>query len=234
MSKPGALASVIAPVHRLGWPFVGIAAVVTLLLGLVAQPLFWLGAILTAWVAYFFRDPARVTPDDPDLVISPADGLVQSVEPRVPPKELGLGTEPLPCVAVFMNVFDVHVNRAPVTGTVERLTYRPGKFVNAALDKASSDNEALAWVFRTHDGERYGLMQIAGLIARRIVRFKEAGAELAAGERLGMIRFGSRCDVYLPADAVPLVCVGQKALAGETVLADRKRSNRPAPRGIAR
>ncbi|WGF90585.1 phosphatidylserine decarboxylase [Marinivivus vitaminiproducens] len=233
MASPSALATVLAPVHRAGWPFVAIAAVVTLLLALVAQPLFWLGLILTAWVAYFFRDPARVTPDDPDLVISPADGTVQTVGLRTPPAELGLGDEPVPCVCIFMNVFDVHINRAPVSGAVERKVYRPGKFLNAALDKASEDNERLGWVLRTAGGERFALVQIAGLVARRIKSFAQEGQTLAAGERLGLIRFGSRCDVYMPQGMAPLVCVGQKTLAGETVLADGRR-NVQARAGVVR
>lgn len=233
MASPSALASVLAPVHRAGWPFVAIAAVITVLLALVAQPLFWIGLIITAWVAYFFRDPARVTPDDPDLVISPADGTIQDVGMRVPPAELGLGSEAMPCVCIFMNVFDVHINRAPVAATVERKAYRPGKFLNAALDKASDDNERLGWVLRTAGGDRYALVQIAGLVARRIVSFAQEGQNLTAGERLGLIRFGSRCDVYMPQGITPIVCVGQKALAGETVLADGRR-NAQARQGVVR
>ncbi|HET6518593.1 MAG TPA: phosphatidylserine decarboxylase [Geminicoccaceae bacterium] len=228
MRLPKNLETVLVPIHRAGWPFVAAFFAVAVLLGLLWQPLFWLGLILTAWCAYFFRDPPRVTPEGGELVVSPADGVVQAVQPRTPPPEIGLGAEPRMCVSVFMNVFDVHVNRAPVTGTVTRLAYHPGKFYNASLDKASTDNERQSIRLRTDDGEEIGLVQIAGLVARRIVRGGTAeGRRVLAGERIGMIRFGSRCDVYLPDGLTPLAVVGQRAVAGETVFADGRRNLPP-------
>ncbi len=215
-----AFRAVIVPIHREGWPFVGAFALAALVLGLIASPLGWIGAILTAWCAYFFRDPPRVTPSRAGLVISPADGVVQSIGPAVPPPELELGEDRLTRISVFMNVFDVHINRAPVDGTVERIAYRPGKFLNASLDKASEDNERLSLLIETAEGKSFGVVQIAGLVARRIIRWVEVGEALEAGQRFGMIRFGSRVDVYLPEGAVPLAVVGQRAVAGETVLAD--------------
>lgn len=215
-----AFRAVIVPIHREGWPFVGAFALATLVLGLIAAPLGWIGAILTAWCAYFFRDPPRVTPSRAGLVISPADGVVQSIGPAEPPPELELGEGRLTRISVFMNVFDVHINRAPVDGTVERIAYRPGKFLNASLDKASEDNERLSLLIETAEGKSFGVVQIAGLVARRIIRWVEVGEALEAGQRFGMIRFGSRVDVYLPEGAVPLAVVGQRAVAGETVLAD--------------
>ena len=162
----------------------------------------------------------RVTPDDPSLVTSPADGVISAVRDRVPPPELGLGAQPLPCVSVFLNIFDVHVNRTPVPGTVEARAYHAGTFVNAALDKASEANERQSFRIRTSSGRHIGLVQIAGLVARRIVGFADPGDELHPGQRIGLIRFGSRCDVYLPDGIVPLVIEGQRAVAGETVLAE--------------
>jgi phosphatidylserine decarboxylase len=227
MHLPKNLETVLVPIHRAGWPFIGGFFAVAVLLGLLWAPLFWLGLIVVAWATYFFRDPPRVTPQDPELVVSPADGVIQAVQPRTPPPEIGLGAEPRTCVSVFMNVFDVHVNRAPVTGTVAKIAYHPGKFYNASLDKASTDNERQSILIRTDDGEEVGLVQIAGLVARRIVRGVEDGRRVLAGERVGMIRFGSRCDVYLPDGLSPLVVVGQRAIAGETVFADGRRNLPP-------
>lgn len=215
----GAIASVIAPVHRAGWPFIASALVLGMALALLWLPLLWLGALLAAACAYFFRDPTRVTPDDPALVVSPADGRVQRVGLRRPPSELGLGEHPLPCVSVFLSVLDVHVNRTPAAGRVAAKVHHPGRFLNAASDKSSDENERQGWVIATPAGHRVGLVQIAGLIARRIVTFAGEGAVLAAGDRVGLIRFGSRCDVYLPEGVVPIVLEGQRAVAGETVLA---------------
>ena len=212
--------SVLVPIHRAGWPIIAVFAVVTLLLFLVAQPLGWLGLILTAWCVYFFRDPDRVTPIRPGLVVSPADGRVQAIVPATPPTELGLPQQAWTRVSIFLNVFDVHVNRAPADGTVERVEYRAGTFVNASLDKASEDNERSAVSLRLADGRHLAFVQIAGLVARRIVCHAFPGQIIRAGERYGMIRFGSRVDVFLPAGVAPLVVVGQKAIAGETVIAD--------------
>ncbi|MBS4082332.1 MAG: phosphatidylserine decarboxylase [Rhizobiales bacterium] len=208
-----------APVHPEGYLFIGVFALASLVLFIVWKPLGWIGVVLTLWCVYFFRDPVRVTPVRDGLVIAPADGKISSVSLAVPPIELGLGSESLPRVSIFMSVFDVHVNRSPVSGEIERIVYRPGKFLNADLDKASEDNERNGLVVRTPSG-RYGVVQIAGLVARRIVCFVKEGQLVSAGERIGLIRFGSRVDVYLPAGTKPLVSVGQYALGGETVIAD--------------
>ncbi|MEM9441421.1 MAG: phosphatidylserine decarboxylase, partial [Pseudomonadota bacterium] len=162
------------------------------------------------------------------IVVSPADGEIQAITKRQPPPEMDLGDRPLTCISVFLNVFDVHVNRTPVPGVITRLAYHPGKFLNAALDKASDENERQSFRIETADGDVYGLVQIAGLVARRIVGFVEEGDQLHAGERVGLIRFGSRCDVYLPDGIVPLVVTGQRAIAGETVLADNRRDEAPS------
>jgi phosphatidylserine decarboxylase len=232
MAAPGSLSSVLPTVHRAGWPFVGAFLLVAVLLGWLWQPLFWLGLLATAWCVYFFRDPVRVTPDDPALIVSPADGVVVTTGERIPPPELELGQQPLPCVGIFMNVFDVHVNRTPAVGTVARRAYHPGKFLNASFDKSADENERQSFKIRTTSGREIGLVQIAGLVARRIIGFVDEGATLAAGERVGLIRFGSRCDVYLPEGVEPLVLIGQRALAGETVLADLF-GNQPKRQGRA-
>jgi phosphatidylserine decarboxylase len=183
------------------------------------QPLGWVALILTTWCIYFFRDPPRVTPLVDGLVIAPADGRVSQLTMAVPPAELGLGAEPLPRISIFMSVFDCHVNRSPVAGSIERVVYRPGKFINADLDKASEDNERNAFIIAAPN-YRIGVVQIAGLLARRIVPFVREGENLTAGQRIGMIRFGSRVDVYLPPGVKPLAGVGQSAIAGETIIAD--------------
>lgn len=206
------------PIRHEGMPFVVIAAIAALVFGLLWSPLFWVGAIITAWVAYFFRDPPRVSPQDANLVLSPADGRVTSTGPAVPPPELGLGTEPLPRVSVFLSIFNCHVNRAPVAGRVGRVAYSPGKFFNAELDKASEHNERNALVIETQHGP-VGVVQIAGMVARRIICWTAEGEELAGGQRFGMIRFGSRLDVYLPKGAAIIVDPGQTAIAGETTIA---------------
>ncbi len=209
----------LVPVHREGYPFIGAFALVTLILFWLWQPLGWIGLFLTGWCCYFFRDPPRVTPVRPGLVVSPADGRVSRVGLFVPPKEMEMGDTALPRVSIFMSVFDCHVNRAPIAGTIDRIVYRAGKFINADLDKASEDNERNALVLDV-GGQKIGVVQIAGLIARRIVCFVREGGSLGAGERFGLIRFGSRLDVYLPAGTVPVVSEGQIAIAGETVLAE--------------
>jgi phosphatidylserine decarboxylase len=208
----------LVPIHREGWPFIAIFAVIANLLAWIWGPLGWVGAILTAWCAYFFRDPVRTVPVGEGLVISPADGRVSMIAPAVPPSELGLSNEPMTRISIFMNVFNCHVNRVPVAGRIEAIAYRPGLFLNAELDKASEDNERNAIIVNT-GRERYGVVQIAGLIARRIVSFVEEGDELGVGERFGLIRFGSRVDVYLPDGVEPVVGVGQTMVAGETVIA---------------
>ncbi len=214
------LKTVMAPIHREGWPFIGLFFGATVLLGWLWGPLVVPGLLLTAWCAYFFRDPDRVTPTRGGFVISPADGVVQMIEPAAPPAELDMGDVPLTRVSIFMNVFNVHVNRVPVDGAVVRLAYRPGKFINASLDKASEFNERQAVRVVMADGREVAFVQIAGLIARRILCNLANDQAVRAGERFGMIRFGSRVDVYLPKDVTPSVCVGQISVAGETVLAD--------------
>ncbi len=208
------------PIHREGWPFIALFAVAAVLLGLAWAPLGWAGAVLTAWCATFFRNPDRVTPTRPGLVISPADGIVCMVGDAVPPAELGLGAQPRPRISVFMSVFDVHINRLPVDGTVTKVAYRPGKFLNASLDKASEDNERLGLAIALADGRDVACVQVAGLVARRIKCDIAEGAAGRAGERYGLIRFGSRVDVYLPDGVAALVACGQRMIAGETVLAD--------------
>lgn len=208
----------ITPIHPEGYVFIAAFAVGALILSWIWSPLGWIGLVLTLWCAYFFRDPVRVTPVDESLVISPADGVVCSVGVYPPPPELGLGEGAMTRVSIFMSVFDCHVNRTPVDGRVMRVAYKPGLFVNADLDKASEDNERNGFVIESPRGV-FGVVQIAGLIARRIVSFSKEGDTVATGERIGLIRFGSRVDVYMPPGCSPLVAVGSKAVAGETVIA---------------
>ena len=214
------LKTVLVTVHSAGWPFIVLFASVGILMTWMFAPLGFVGLVLTTWCIYFFRDPPRVTPDGDGLVISPADGVVQSIVQAAPPAELEMGPEPRTRVAVFMNVFNVHVNRIPITGTISATAYRPGKFFNASLDKASELNERNSLKITTKDGQDIGFVQIAGLIARRIICNAKVGDWMHAGERFGVIRFGSRVDVYLPDGVAPKVLVGQLAVAGETVLAD--------------
>ncbi|MFP6743330.1 MAG: phosphatidylserine decarboxylase [Alphaproteobacteria bacterium] len=227
----GALDTVLVPFRREGWPFIAGFALVAVALGLIAAPLGWIGALLTAWCAYFFRDPARVTPTEAGLVISPADGLVQSIGPATPPPELGMDGGERTRISVFMNVFDIHVNRMPADGVVTALAYRPGRFLNASLDKASEHNERQSVRMTTADGKDLAIVQIAGLVARRILCWVGDGQQVGAGERFGMIRFGSRVDVYLDDGMIPLAIPGQKAIGGETVLA---RSVQPGENASAR
>ncbi|MCP9626241.1 phosphatidylserine decarboxylase [Rhodopseudomonas palustris] len=219
MSIVNSVRAQIPPVHREGYPFIAAFALATSVLFLIWAPLGWIGVVLTIWCALFFRDPVRVTPIRDGLVVAPADGRVSMVVQIIPPPALGLGDKPLPRVSIFMSVFNCHVNRSPVAGRVERIIYSPGKFINAELDKASEDNERNSLVISTPTGQ-IGVVQIAGLVARRIVSFVREGQPLAVGERFGLIRFGSRLDVYLPEGTKPLVSEGQTAIAGETVLAD--------------
>lgn len=213
--------SALVPVHREGYRFIAIFAAVSLLAFWFLPDFFgWVGVVLTAWCAYFFRDPVRSTPLRAGLVVSPADGRVSSIEEVDVPPELELGFIRANRISVFMNVFDVHVNRSPVEGRITRLTYIPGKFLNAELDKASEHNERQALSIEMADGGVIGVVQIAGLVARRIVKFVDTGDLLLAGQRFGLIRFGSRVDVYVPVGVEPHVAVGQRSIAGETVLAD--------------
>jgi len=218
MSLSHSIRNAFVPVHKAGWPFVAGFLGVSVILGFLWEPLFWVGLLLTAWCAYFFRDPERVTPTDDRLVISPADGIVSAVGPAVPPAELGLGADAMLRISVFMNVFSCHINRAPVRGRISRIEHRAGKFLNAELDKASIENERNGLVIESPNGP-IGVVQIAGLVARRILCWANAGEEIATGRRFGLIRFGSRVDVYLPSGAVARVASGQTSIAGETVLA---------------
>ncbi len=211
---------VAVPMHKEGRKFVAIFAAISVVLGLIWQPLFWLGAGVTVWCYYFFRNPVRIVPQEAGLVISPADGIVSLIEELTPPADMGLGREPLTRVSVFMNVFNCHVNRAPIAGKVTSVVYHHGKFLNASLDKASMHNERNSVTIEAADGVRIGVVQIAGLVARRIVCFVSEGDTLGVGHRFGLIRFGSRLDIYLPKGVAPLVAVGQTSVAGETVLAD--------------
>ena len=215
-----ALKQVLVPIHPEGRAFIALFAIATVALGLIWSPLFVVGGVLTVWCAYFFRDPARVTPVRPGLVVSPADGVIQRITDAKPPEALGMADHHVPRISVFMNVFDVHVNRAPIDGTVLKMDYRPGKFLNASLDKASTDNERLAYRIEAPNEKELAMVQIAGLVARRILAEVDEGDDIKAGQRIGMIRFGSRVDIYLPRGTSVLVCEGQRAVAGETVFAD--------------
>ena len=215
--------SVFVTIHREGHKFIGVFAVVTFLFFLMGSNfLVTIGIILTIWCVYFFRDPDRITPQKEGLIIAPADGVVQSVKDSVPPAELEMGTNTCTRVSIFMNVFDVHVNRVPVDGKVVSQAYTPGKYLNASLEKACEDNERHAILMETASGKNIAFVQIAGLVARRILCWAEDGNEMKAGERFGLIRFGSSVDVYLPKGVHSLVSVGQTAIAGETVIANEK------------
>ncbi len=212
----------LAPIHRDGHKFIAIAGGLALLFFLIWPPLAWILVIAALWIAYFFRDPDRVTPQREGLIIASADGRISSVEAVRPPVELGLGPEERVRISTFLSILDVHITRAPVAGRIERSIYVPGAFLNAALDKASEENERRALIIQRPDGTQIAVVQIAGLIARRIVAFVHEGDSVGAGERIGLIRFGSRVDVYLPPGKTALISVGQLAIAGETVLADLK------------
>jgi len=226
MSIIDSLRKAAVPIHPEGYIFVAGFAIAAFFLNWLSPTLGWVGFISTAWCAYFFRDPPRVTPLREGLIVSPADGAVCSIGFFLPPPELGLGAEPMQRVSIFMSVFDVHVNRAPISGRITKIAYKPGIFVNADLDKASEDNERNGLIIDTKIG-RFGVVQIAGLIARRIVCFTREGEQIGVGDRFGLIRFGSRVDVYMPSSARVTVAVGSRAVAGETVLADMT-ANAPA------
>ena len=211
---------VFPPLHREGPKFVAIFLVLTLIAFLIWTPIGWAGVVLTVWCYFFFRDPDRMTPTRAGLVVAPADGVICQICDAVPPPELGMAATEMTRIAIFMNVFNCHVTRAPIDCTIEATAYRPGKFINASLDKASEDNERMAYRMRDGAGLELVLVQIAGLVARRIVADGREGRPLKAGERIGIIRFGSRVDLYLPQGSRPLVAVGQTMIGGETVLAD--------------
>jgi phosphatidylserine decarboxylase len=224
------LREVLSPIHPDGWRFIAIAVVLTALLFWWDAPLGWLGVAGTVWCVYFFRDPWRVTPLGDGLVVAPADGRVVSVGRAVPPAELGFGDAPMLRIGIFLNVFDVHVNRMPMAGRIVKRAYHTGKFLNASLDKASEDNERMALRLAAGDGE-IAVVQIAGLVARRIVCTVDEGQQVVAGERFGLIRFGSRVDLYLPAGWAVLAVAGQRVVGGETVVAD-SRASEPPRQGI--
>jgi phosphatidylserine decarboxylase len=211
---------VFVPINPAGWPFIVLFAAATIGLFMAIEPLGWIGVILSLWCAYFFRDPNRVTPTRGGLIISPADGVVQLIDRAVPPLELEMGDKERTRVCVFMNVFNVHVNRVPIDGEITKIAYRPGRFFNASLDKASEFNERMSLRLKTAKNHDIAFVQIAGLVARRIKCDVIEGQTVKAGERFGLIRFGSRVDVYLPKGVEPMVCVGQSTVAAETVIAD--------------
>ena len=221
------LQGVLVPVNRDGYKFIAIAGVATLLFWWLYAPIGWLLALLTLFIAYFFRDPDRVTPLRDGLVIAPADGRIVSIGKVVPPMDLGLGETERVKISTFLSVLDVHVNRAPIAGRVVRSLYMPGAFINAELDKASEENERRALIIEMEDHSEIAVVQIAGLVARRIVTFAGEGDTVGIGQRFGLIRFGSRVDVYLPPQKAALVAIGQRMVAGETVLADLKSSEPP-------
>ena len=210
----------IKPMHREGIKFILIFSVISLILFFIYIPLGWVGIGLTIWCYYFFRDPKRTIPVRDGLLVSPADGVISLIEKTMPPPELDIEKEELTRISVFMNVFNCHVNRSPIAGKVMEINYRPGKFFNASLDKASVDNERNSLVFQIPDGRQIVVVQIAGLVARRIVSFVKPKQTLRIGQRFGLIRFGSRVDIYLPTGVQPLVCLGQTMVSGETVIAD--------------
>ena len=222
MNKGSLLDNVLVPIAREGWPFIAIFGLVSLILYFLYAPLGWIGLVLTLWCVYFFRNPDRVTPEREGLIVSPADGIVQMIAEVSPPEELDMGSEPVVRVSVFMNVFDCHVNRIPCDGRIGKLVYVPGQFLNASLDKASEENERQMVRIDLVSGAFIGAVQIAGLVARRIVCYLEEDQIVLAGERFGLIRFGSRVDIYLPHGAVSHAVIGQKCVSGETVLADLK------------
>ena len=226
--------NVLVPVHPAGWPFIAIFAVAGMILTVIWEHLFFPGLILTLWCVYFFRNPVRTTPVRDGLVISPADGRVLSVEDLPPPAELDLPDGKYTRIAIFMNVFDVHVNRAPMAGKITDKFYFPGAFFNADLDKASEQNERLGLVMKTDHGPTIGFIQIAGLVARRILCDANEGAHLTVGEHYGIIRFGSRVDVWLPKPVKVLACPGQTTIAGETMIADFAKGAKSVEESVAR
>lgn len=213
------MSTFVKPMHPEGRKFVAIFGAITVALFLLWEPLGWIGVGLTVWVYYFFRDPERVVPDEAGVMVSPADGIVSLLEPAVPPSELGLGDAPITRVSVFMSVFNCHVNRIPAAGQITTVAYHHGKFLNASLDKASEQNERNGLTVELPDGRQYGVVQIAGLVARRIMCWSEEDTQMQRGERFGLIRFGSRLDIYLPSGAEPSVKIGQTMIAGETIIA---------------
>lgn len=212
--------TILAPIHRAGWPFIFLFAILTFFIMLYSSVLGFIGLILTSWCVYFFRNPHRVTPLGKGLIISPGDGIISKIEKAIPPKEMKWSKKPLTRISIFLNVFDVHVNRIPVDGVISKIQYHPGKFFNASLDKASEFNERNSLLIQTPSGQEVLVVQIAGLIARRILCEVGAGQEMRAGETFGIIRFGSRVDLYLPEGVHPQVVEGQRMIGGETIMGD--------------
>jgi len=225
--------SILAPIHPAGWPFILLFIVITLIVIMFSKTLGFICIVLTVWCIYFFRNPRRVTPIGEGLIISPGDGIITQIEKATPPKELHWKKKPLNRISIFLNVFDVHVNRIPIDGIITKVHYHPGKFFNASLDKASDHNERNSIIVKTPSGQEILVVQIAGLVARRILYTSEEGQEVKAGETFGIIRFGSRVDVYLPEGVNPQVIIGQRMLGGETIMADLH-SKAPARLGECR
>jgi phosphatidylserine decarboxylase len=209
-------------VHREGYAIILFAAIAAFFLAMISSTLGWIALVATAFCCYFFRNPDRFSPIDDGLILSPADGIVQSISIVQPPKECELANTEMLRISIFLSVFDVHVNRVPSKGKIEKLVYHPGRFLSATLDKSSEQNERQSVVLVTPSQDKIAFVQIAGLIARRIVCELKEGQEVNAGEVFGIIRFGSRMDVYLPKETNALVCVGQRMIGGETILADLK------------
>ena len=227
------MATIIAPIHRAGWPFIAAFSVVTIVMLIFSLTLGFLGVVLTSWCIYFFRNPRRVTPQGDGLIISPGDGIITKIEKAYAPLELKWKKKPLPRVSIFLNVFDVHVNRIPVDGVISKIIYHPGKFFNASLDKASELNERNSLIITTPSGHEIAVVQIAGLIARRILCEAHEDQSVKAGETFGIIRFGSRVDIYLPEDIYPQVVEGQRMIGGETIIGSLF-SNAPRRTGAVR
>ena len=223
---------IFAPLHPDGFKFVAAGVVVSLLLFLIWPPAGWLGVVATLWIAYFFRDPWRVTPRRDGLLVSPADGIVVSMAPVPPPPELSMGTDPVPCIGIFLNIFNVHVTRAPIAGRVAAVRYSKGRFIDASRDEASRQNERMAIRIAPPAGPEIAFVQVAGLVARRIACDLREGQEVAPGQRIGIIRFGSRVDIYCPPPYVAMVIEGQRMVGGETVIADRL-AQEPPRQGVA-
>lgn len=207
-------------IHKEGYIFIIIALIATFFASMISSTLGWIMTIVAVWCVYFFRDPVRYTPKEEGLIIAPADGIVSNIVNDFAPEELGLGKKEMTRVSIFLNVFDVHVNRVPCSGKILALHYHPGKFLNASLDKASKDNERQSVLMEALNTEKIAFVQIAGLIAKRIVCDLEEGIEVKAGQRFGIIRFGSRVDVYMPKKFASKVCIGQRMIGGETIIAD--------------
>ena len=223
--------SLFVPIHPAGTPFIAIFAILTIFIGWLWAPLYFLGLILTVWCIYFFRNPNRVTPilsgvNKNNLIIAPADGKIIEISEVTPNDEIGLPSGEWQRVCIFMNVFDVHVNRSPMLGKITFKNYIPGLFFNASLDKASMHNERLILGMDTENGKKIAFVQIAGLVARRIICDVDKGSLLKAGEVFGLIRFGSRVDIYFPKEVSTLVLVGQKTISGETIIGDFTKSNK--------